>query len=176
MNVLSQPSNQPLNSKIINSRNLTSLSRPPFLHKHQHGPQYLPYVNSNCNRNCIDIYAARNVSRCCSNVFTTMQTSMGTFELCVDREKGPFWGHKKGKNLLKLCPKAKQRKEKILWLQSVPVETGKSVGLFCMRILGVRSSSRVFAFICSPSNAMTGLSIPKRCVANYWPGMQTATF
>lgn len=174
--MLSQPSNQPLNSKIINSRNLTSLSRPPFLHKHQHGPQYLPYVNSNCNRNCIDIYAARNVSRCCSNVFTTMQTSMGTFELCVDREKGHFGGHKKGKKPFKTLPQSKAKKKKNPLTSISSSRNRKVVGLFCMRILGVRSSSRVFAFICSPSNAMTGLSIPKRCVANYWPGMQTATF
>lgn len=111
MDVWSQPSNQPLNSKIINSRNLTSLSRPPFLHKHQHGPQYLPYVNTNCNSNCIYIYAARNVSRCCSNVFTTMQTRMGTFELCVDREKGHFGGTKKEKPF-KTLPQSKAEKKK----------------------------------------------------------------
>lgn len=95
---------------------------------------------------------------------------------CVLTEKRAISGAQKRKNLLKLCPKAKQKKKKNPLTSISSSRNRKVVGLFCMCILGVRSSSRVFAFICSPSNAMTGLSIPKPCVANYWPGMQTATF
>lgn len=62
---------------------------------------------------------------------------MGTFELPVDSGERAILrggsGGRKGK-LLKVA-------------QSLPVETGERLRLFCMCILGVRSSRRVFAFI-----------------------------